>query len=645
MSVKLSIVIVNYNVERFLEQCLQSVYRALNGIAAEVFVVDNASVDGSVEMVKEKFPQAILMANRDNLGFSKANNQAIRKAKGEYVLLLNPDTVVEEDTFRQCLEEMDAHPECGVLGVRMVDGLGHFLPESKRGLPRPMTAFYKISGLYRLFPRSKVINHYYMGQLGEDESGEVEILAGAFMLMRKKVLDEIGLLDETFFMYGEDIDLSYRVLKGGYTNRYLADARIIHYKGESTRKGSLNYVYVFYQAMAIFARKHFQSGSMRLFLLIIQLAIALRAGLSMIRRIINFTHLFLLDAALLFGGMFVLKTYWETNHRFVSGGGYPPEYMQIMVPAYIAIWLIAAGLSGGYDRPVRLAAMQRGLLAGMLVILAAYGLLPEEWRFSRALILLGSAWGLIGMSLLRLALHALFGGYIRRRQREKRFWLIGNASGMASIRERLMRARPGSEVVGQSDTGVSAPEAEQLQDLIRVFKIDEFIFDAASLSTHQILDLMTKLSGSGVEIKIAPPDSLFIIGSHSIHQRGDWYSMGSHALENPLHQRNKRINDLLIVLIVFLLTPFLMAWRLKGALLINNMGAVLRGKKTWVGFEGRPTPSGGKSREAVLHPSDAVKNAPREEELRERLDLLYARYYSVGSDWEILWKALWHPRT
>ncbi|MCL2512194.1 MAG: glycosyltransferase family 2 protein, partial [Bacteroidales bacterium] len=206
---KLSVIIVNYNVEHFLNQCLYSVRDACEGIEAEVFVVDNNSVDGSVEMVRKQFPEVKLIANVDNVGFSRANNQALRVATGEYQLLLNPDTVVEHDTFIKIVDFMDAHPDAGALGVKMVDGTGKFLPESKRGLPTPAVAFYKIFGLARLFPKSKRFGRYHLGFLDKEQTHEVEVLSGAFMLLRKEALEKAGLLDEDFFMYGEDIDLSY----------------------------------------------------------------------------------------------------------------------------------------------------------------------------------------------------------------------------------------------------------------------------------------------------------------------------------------------------------------------------------------------------------------------------------------------------
>ena len=281
----LSIVIVNYNVKHFLQQCLTSVYNALKKVDAEVWVVDNNSVDGSVQMVIENFPQVKLIANKDNVGFSKANNQAIKLSSSKYVLLLNPDTIVEESTFEKIVDFMNAHPNAGGLGVNMIDGKGKFLPESKRGIPTPNVAFYKMFGLTSIFSKSKKFAKYYMGHLDKTENNKVEILSGAFMLLRMNVLDEIGLLDETFFMYGEDIDLSYRILKAGYDNYYYADTTIVHYKGESTKKGSLNYVFVFYNAMIIFAKKHFAQKNAKLFMFLIRIAIILRAGLSILKRI------------------------------------------------------------------------------------------------------------------------------------------------------------------------------------------------------------------------------------------------------------------------------------------------------------------------------------------------------------------------
>ena len=252
----LSVIIVNYNVKYYLEQCLESVRRASQGLQVEVFVVDNLSKDGSIAYLRERFPEVTFVENQENVGFSRANNQAIRQSKGKYVLLLNPDTIVAEDTLARFVSFMDAHPEAGGAGAYMLNVDGTFAPESRRGLPTPFVAFCKMSGLASLFPKSRLCGRYYMRYLNENEVNEIEVISGAYMMLRREALDKVGLLDEDFFMYGEDIDLSYRILQGGFKN-YFLPARMLHYKGESTVKSSYRYVYTFYQAMRLFFRKHY----------------------------------------------------------------------------------------------------------------------------------------------------------------------------------------------------------------------------------------------------------------------------------------------------------------------------------------------------------------------------------------------------
>ena len=276
MAKKISIVIVSYNVSKLLDECLQSVARALQGIDGEVFVVDNHSVDKTIAMLKEKHPEVKVIANEENVGFSRANNQAIRLSEAEYVLLLNPDTVVYENTLHGVLDFMDKHPEAGGAGVRMLTREGHRAPESRRSIPTPWVAMLKMLGATR---------RYYMSHLSWDEPGQIEAVSGAFFLVRRKALDQVGLLDEDYFMYGEDIDLSYRLLKGGWQNWYLP-YDIIHYKGESTQKSSFRYVHTFYQAMLIFFRKHY--GHLSFFLsLPIKVAIYFRASLALIQMMMD----------------------------------------------------------------------------------------------------------------------------------------------------------------------------------------------------------------------------------------------------------------------------------------------------------------------------------------------------------------------
>ena len=278
---KLSVIIVNYNVKHYLYQCLDSLYKAIKDIDAEVFVVDNHSKDASIAYVSRKFQKVNYVESNHNLGFARANNIAIRQSEGEYVLLLNPDTVVGEDTIRRVIEFMDEHPDAGAAGVKMLKSDGTKAMESRRGVPTPMTSFYKMCGLCSRFPNHKRIGHYYMSYLPWDEPVEVEVISGAFCMLRRTALQKVGLLDEDFFMYGEDIDLSCRLLKGGFHNWYLPET-ILHYKGESTQKSSFRYVHVFYEAMLIFFKKHYGSSSLWL-TIPIKTAIYLKATLALIK--------------------------------------------------------------------------------------------------------------------------------------------------------------------------------------------------------------------------------------------------------------------------------------------------------------------------------------------------------------------------
>ncbi len=251
---QLSVVILNYNVRYFLEQCIDSVQKAVQNIEAEIIVVDNNSPDDSCAMVREKFPDVILIQNRENAGFPKGNNIGVARARGEYLCILNPDTVVAEDTFEKVLAFAKSKPDLGIVGCKLIDGTGNFLPESKRGIPTPFVAFTKVAGLYKL---SKSFGKYYASHLSESQTGKVEILVGAFMVMQTQTYLEVGGFDENCFMYSDDIDLSYMVLKTGKSNYYFHETSVIHYKGESTVRDGL-YMKRFREAMDFFYKKHFR---------------------------------------------------------------------------------------------------------------------------------------------------------------------------------------------------------------------------------------------------------------------------------------------------------------------------------------------------------------------------------------------------
>lgn len=646
---KLSVVIVNYNVKYFLEQCLHSVRRAMKGIDGEVFVVDNNSVDGSIKMLAEKFPEVIVIANKDNKGFSKANNQAIRVSKGKYVLLLNPDTIVEDDTFTKVIAFMEKHPDAGGLGVKMIDGKGRFLPESKRGLPKPSVAFYKIFGLAKLFPRSRVFGQYHLTYLDKDKTHQVDVLSGAFMLLRSKTLDKAGLLDESFFMYGEDIDLSYRITLAGYRNYYFPEARIIHYKGESTKKSSVNYVFTFYKAMIIFARKHFTLQNARLFSFLIHLAIWLRASISIFWRFARNAFLPALDTLLIFAGIYFIKRYWENNFIYLEGGSYPPELMQISVPVYILIWLLATYFSGGYDKPIKLIRILQGLFFGTVTILVFYALLSEEYRFSRAIIILGAFWGLIAMLGTRLLLHfSNIKDFRLGTAENKKYLVAGEIEEAERVAELLRKTELNPSFIGLVSINESNKPINgfigtlgQIRDLITIYNIDEVVFCAKDVPAREMIDLMSELGQTRVEYKIAPPESLSIIGSNSINTSGDLYMIEINSIARINNRRNKMLFDVAASLILFLLLPAALFIVKKPHGYLRNIFLVLVGRRSWIGYSTHDNNAEQRLpaiRKGILSPSDAIPQNQLSQDDISRLNILYARNYKLSNDARILLK-------
>jgi GT2 family glycosyltransferase len=646
---KLSIVIVNYNVKYFLEQCLHSVLKACQELDAEIFVVDNNSVDGSVQMIRKKFPEIHLIENKENKGFSKANNQAIRKSLGEYVLLLNPDTLVEDDTLTKIVQFMDQHHEAGGLGVKMLDGKGKFLPESKRGLPLPSVAFYKIFGLSRLFPKSHIFGKYHLGYLDKEQIHEIDILAGAFMLIRKKVLDKIGLLDEEFFMYGEDIDLSYRITQAGYKNIYYPETRIIHYKGESTKKSSINYVFMFYNAMIIFAKKHFSKKNVRSFSILINIAIYFRAFISIMIRFFSRILLPLTDVLLLFIGLYFIKNYWEHEFIFPKGGHYPLSLVVVLVPTYLLIWLICVYLSSGYDKPIRLGKIIQGMVAGTIIILVLYGLLSEHYRFSRALIVLGALWGTLAMLGVRLLLYLLDPDDFRiGTMKDKRFIIVGEKEEAERVSSLLQKTFSKPAFIGlvsyhhhKENSNGFMGHLGQIKDIITIHKIDEVIFCAKDVPAQVIIDKMSELKDDEVDYKIAPPESLSIIGSNSINTSGDLYVIDINAITKISNRRNKRLLDILVCLTVGVFYPFVLFFVKKPLGVLRNILLILFGLKSWVGYclkvthDSHHLPA---IRKGVLTPADAFRNKDIPADAMSHLNLLYARDYKLTNDLNIIIK-------
>ncbi len=655
---QLSVVIVNYNVKHFLEQVLISVERAIRDLDAEVWVVDNNSVDGSMDMVVDKFPWVKTIINKQNVGFSKANNQAILESNSKYVLLLNPDTVLQDDTLLKCVAYMDSHPEVGGLGVRMIDGKGKFLPESKRGLPTPSVAFFKMTGLSSLFPKSKYFGRYHMKYLSEFENHEVDVLAGAFMFMRSETLDKVGLLDEQFFMYGEDIDLSYRITLGGYKNVYFSETTIIHYKGESTKKKSVNYVRVFYNAMVLFAKKHYSTRMAGWFSFWINIAVYLRAILALFIQLMNSFVLFGVDFLLMAFGFVGIAKYWELYNKYVPDF-YPKEYYWFHIPIYVLVIQFAIWLSGGYDKPFKGYRMFRGGFAGAVLLFAVYGFLSKELQFSRAILALGAAWSIGIVLAFRVFLDRVhLGGIQFLTSDEKRVLIVAEELEFMRISELLQRSEVKHTLLGRvsisklnTDQNLSdvkksiSPNVhlnseiqhigtiQQLDEIAEIFSSNLIIFSGKDVAASEIMRSMSDFSESEVQLKIAPDKGEFIIGSDSKNEPGELFTVDvKYAISEVYNRRRKRVFDLIIALFLILISPIsillLLFWQPLRQL-YSSVFSVFWGYKTWVSYTGLDSSNMlPKLKPGVIYSSNGWTDTAFE----GNVNYVYAREYEVSKD-------------
>jgi O-antigen biosynthesis protein len=630
----LSVIIVNYNVEFFLKQCLDAVMKAIKHLSVEVWVVDNNSIDGSLEMVNVHFPSVKIIANKDNVGFSKANNQAIEKSDSRYVLLLNPDTVIEEDTLVKVVEFMDEHTNAGGLGVRMVDGKGQFLPESKRGLPTPMVSFYKIFGLSKLFPHSKKFGQYHLGYLSEFEVNEIDVLSGAFMLMRSEALVKVGLLDEQFFMYGEDIDLSYRIQLGGYKNYYFPKTKIIHYKGESTKKSSVNYVFIFYRAMVIFAKKHFAGNYAKMFGVAINFAIYLRASIAILNRLFQSILFPIVDFTLILTGFYLLTNHW--NNQDVH---FPKEAFYYLIPAYAFIWITFHFFNGVYDREDARLAHLRSSILGLLFILVVYALLPKSLQFSRLFILIGFTWVLLSY-FLRLMIVNLYKQHSLSfpKPRKKKFAIVGDSEEFGRVSFILNNTYPNIESIIGIYVHKTYPESKgslrQMDQVLDIYTPNEIIFCSKEIDAKSIINTMILTKNKDIDFKIAPAETNYLIGSNSIDSSGELYLLNFNAIQNPENIKSKRLLDIILSLNLLLFTPILILFYKHKISTIKNILYVLIGKKTFVGYHSMSNDFSTLNL-PKLKPGVLVPFGKQFVDLHQA-NLLYARNYNILTDLKII---------
>lgn len=631
---QLSIIIVNYNVKYFLEQCLSAVHKATTNIAAEVLVVDNASTDGSIAYLQPRFSWVKFLANHNNVGFGKANNQALRQCTGQYVLFLNPDTIVAEDCFTECIAFMNRTANAGALGIRMVDGQGIFLPESKRAFPSPLISFFKLVGLTDLFPTSPVFAKYTLGYLNEHGNHEVDVLAGAFLMAKRELLLRLNGFDETFFMYGEDVDLSYRIQQQGWKNYYFSGSTIIHFKGESTKKGSLNYVRMFYQAMSIFVQKHYGGGKASLFSFFIQVAIWIRAALTAFSRLIIRLGLPIIDAVIIFSCFQVVHLLWIYTVR--SGRTFEAGLANIALPVFTVLFLLTAWLAGLYDRAYKPSKAFYPALVAIVVMLATYALLPERFRFSRGVILFSGLAATGAIMLLRwLLLQFNVVEDHDEGNKTAQTLVVGTLEEYSEVAKLLANAGVEKRLMGRvAVEGLKEDAVTTLHDmpaLLKNLRLREVIFCEGYLSFKAIIE----------HIQLLPPHicarfhataTTGIVGSDSKDTSGEFVAQNdSFVLSEPREKRKKRIVDLGIACCLLLTFPLHLIFC--GKKVVYNALLVLAGKRTWVGYV-TPNPLLPALRKGIIstngNPLDTPAVAPTENLLR--IDEWYARYYHWKQD-------------
>lgn len=556
--------------------------RASAGLDTECFVIDNGSSDGSLAYLQPQFPSVRFIANGGNSGFARANNQVLPLCTGEYVVFLNPDTLVPEDAFRACLSYIRTKPAAGALGVRMIDGRGRFLPESKRSFPSPLTAFFKLTGLAAIFPHSALFNRYALGNLDECANHKVAVLAGACLLVKRELLLQVKGFDESYFLYGEDIDLSYRIRQAGYENHYFAGTTIVHFKGESAGSNSLRHIKYFYEAMQVFVRKHYQGSGGKLWVLFLQVAILVRGFLSALNRLVKPFVWPLTDLFTVWISLLALRFFWVEQLR--NGKDFGVGLLNYGLPLFSLLFVAAAAFAGLYDLRTRISQVVSALVFAVISLLALYSLLPETLRFSRGVMVWGSVLAVVILLLLRRLFRqsqhnseaettvvvASPGDYrmllplLRKEMMEE--WLLGRLSPQAGDQEAL-----GS--------------LETLPALTSRLGIRRVIFCIGELRLAEVLPVMQACRKQPIRFLFHACGSNSMVGSQAGASGASIITpFVSYAIARPYQQRMKRVVDLVMAFLFLITLPLHLLLQPRLSRFLQNIFLVLRGKRTWVGY-------------------------------------------------------------
>jgi len=650
----LSIIIVNYNVKEFLQNLLHSIDKASQNLSGEIIVVDNASDDGSVELLKSKFPSVKLIENKTNLGFGKANNQALKIAKGKYLLLINPDAVVSEDTFTKMIKFLEEQKDVGLAGCKILNPDGSLQLACRRSFPGPWTSFCKVTGLSNIFPNSKMFARYNLTYLDENQTYEVDAISGSFMMLKRKVYEEVGGFDEQFFMYGEDLDLCYRIQKAGYKVFYVHTTQVIHYKGESTKRSSMDETKVFYNAMHLFVKKHL-SGSF-LVEIILRSAIGFRKLFAFLgkRKLIFFS--IILDFIFFNISLFIAEkiymgmTTWEGFNK--------PDYMVIYtIPALVHI--IAASLIGVYKKEVLSVLRNFGAIILSFIILTSITFFFKEYAYSRAVVVLSYFLLLIILATWRVVLKLFFKiGVKLDGTINKRTLVVGIDDHAVEIAKKLKAQKKdiynfiGFIGKSHSDIGKNFEGFEvagSLQNFGKVIKekqINEVIFSSQDLPYSEMMTIVSASHYNSVEFKISGDDLSYAVGKTSVSMLDDIPLIELHYnISNPRLKTIKYLFDyLLAVPVLFLIYPFIYfsskLSKKESAFknFILGTPSVLRGKCSFVGPKSANKNSGMFIGKTGLTGFWYIED--EDNEANDKLDFYYAKNQNIWLDMEILGKTL-----
>ncbi|MEO9021956.1 MAG: glycosyltransferase [Ginsengibacter sp.] len=632
---ELSVVIINFNVKYFLEQCLLSVRKAMKSINGEIIVVDNCSTDDSINFLPEKFKDVHFIWNTENVGFARANNQAIKIARGDYILILNPDTLVPEDCFIKCIDFLKSKHNEAALGIKMVDGSGQFLKESKRAFPSPLTSLFKLTGFAALFPQSRVFSKYHLGYLDENRNQKVDVLAGAFIMVPRKIIDRVGGFDEDFFMYGEDVDLSYRIQKAGFQNYYFAESSIIHFKGESTKKGSLNYVKMFYSAMSIFVKKHYGDKRAWIFNFFIQFAIWLRAGISAIFRFVKWVGLPVIDALLILAGFIIAKQLVESYLQYKLG--VPNHIYLYAYPVLTFLWMVSSYFSGLYDNRFKQSKLNLAVIIAIPLILSVSAVLPLNYHYSRTFLVSGSLIAYALLSILRMVL--LKRNVINYAEHDTTVQtvIVGNQNEFNKVKLLLKTSGSKRGVLERLNIRESDQKLMIAPTPSKFISENEIIFCEGELSYKRIIEILPELS-KGFNVRFYSRGGSSIIGSNSKNISGEYISVKQHFdLSNPHHRRFKGLLDVVASLFFLVTFPVHIFTKKNSLLFFKHCFQVLFQKRTWVGYA-LEEPNLPQVKQGIItvtgFPVYLNKSPVR---ILSALDHLYAKKYHVSHDFKIIW--------